>query len=155
VEKVWRSPNLAAAIVGRGSVKLQAFAETVLNFENASVDAVFERAAALAVRLNEIERTEQFEAVVAGISETHGPRMIYFNTHQAYAQFEPFMPYVVGPVFGGGSLPAAQDIVGLDIADGLAVCGVRLFEAMRAKCGGRIRPGRTCQISTASAATST
>ncbi|UVK44843.1 hypothetical protein BPNPMPFG_000308 [Mesorhizobium sp. AR07] len=131
LEKVWRSPCLPVAIVGRGSCELQAFAETVLDADNASVDTVFDRAAALAARLNEIERTEQFEAVVAGISETHGPLMIYFNTYQAYPQFDPFKPYVVGPVFGGGSVPAAEDIIGLDIAYGLAVCGVQLFEAMR------------------------
>lgn len=132
LEKVWRSPSLPVAIVGRGSCELQAYAETVLNdLDNASVDAVFERAAAIALRLNEIERIDHFEAVIAGFSETHGPLFVYFNTHKAYPQFEPFKPYVVGPVFGGGSVPAAEDIIGLDIADGLAVCGVPLFEAMR------------------------
>lgn len=131
LEKVWRSPNLPVAIVGRGSVELHAFAETVFDFDHVSVDGVFDHAAAIAMRLNEIDRLDHFEAVIAGISETHGPLMVYFNTHTAFPQFKPFRPYVVGPAFGGGSVPAAEDIVGLDITEGLAACGVQLFEAMR------------------------
>ncbi|MCZ8546267.1 hypothetical protein OOJ09_18925 [Mesorhizobium qingshengii] len=131
MEKVWRHPNLPVAIVGRGSFELQAYAETVLAWEIPSVDDLLVRATALMLRMQEFERSDQFEALIAGISETGGPLMLYFSTAKAYAELEPWTPYFVGPAFGGGPVPAADDLVGLDLMAGLAACGVQLFEAMR------------------------
>lgn len=135
--KVWYSDKLPMAITGRGAskaVELMAMA-VLLPDVYGSVDKVIDGIPALLDKMAEktagaASGARMIEMVIAAISETRGPVLLYAANTNAYGLdwLEPFKLYDVGHEWGGGT-PA--DISGIDISDGLRGCGAELFERMR------------------------
>ena len=135
-EKVWRSPSLPLAITGRGSMAIEAFAETILAMPDDSVDAVIERTNALLEQAKTVVSSAPCEVLIAGISETDGPFLAFFTTADIYPNLASFVLHDVGRELGGGNALAAEELASVGSAeDGLAGMGVALFEAMRRKPG--------------------
>lgn len=143
-EKVHRSPYLPMAITGRGSAAMDAFAKAIIVLSSVgSFDQTMERTVAMLERRKPLGVPDHCEVLIAGMSETAGPRMLYFSTVDAYGlpEFEPWTLYDVTGEWGGGPQLTADEIAGLDATNGLASCGVAIFEAMRRQRGPNpIRP---------------
>jgi hypothetical protein len=135
--KVWYSETIPMAITGRGNAKaveLLAMA-CLLTDVYGSVDGVIENVQTLLDKMaDKAAATESepamIEMLVAAISETRGPMLLYASNANAYGLdwLEPFKLYDVGREWGGG---APIDPAGLDLSAGLRSCGVELFERMR------------------------
>ncbi|TGP50314.1 hypothetical protein EN873_24385 [bacterium M00.F.Ca.ET.230.01.1.1] len=135
-EKVWRSPSLPLAITGRGSLAFEAFAETILDTPADTVDLLVASAQAWLDRFKAVYPADACELLLAGISESRGPRLWFFTTASIYLEFEPFVLYDVGSEFGGGNALTPEESASLPSAErGLAELAVPLFEAMRRKPG--------------------
>lgn len=133
--KVWTSERHPIAITGRGSGAVEAFA-TVLNFHAAMVDTV-DAAIPDWQRLLDRQRARRewppFEIVIAAISETRGPVILYAASTDAYGVGVDLWKLVdAGNELGGGP---SVDTTGLDTSDGLRSCGAELFERMRRTAG--------------------
>lgn len=133
--KVWTSNRLPIAITGRGaskSIELVAFA-FLLGVGNETVDETLEgigdRLLKMAARAAVQETTPAFEIVIAAISETRGPLLLYCGTGDIYgAGYVPFSLVDAGKTIGGGP---NIDAAGIDASKGLRDCGVDIFERMR------------------------
>lgn len=134
--KVWYSDKIPMAITGRGASKAVEFTAMAFLLTDVfgSVDKVIEGIPALLDKMAEktaaATRPRMIEMVIATISETRGPVLLYAANTNAYGLdwLEPFKLYDVGREWGGGT-PA--DISGIDASDGLHGCGAELFERMR------------------------
>ncbi|WP_139788976.1 hypothetical protein [Manganibacter manganicus] len=135
--KVWYSDKIPMAITGRGAAKaveLVAYAflltDMIGSVDN-TIDGITKALDKLADKAAATEsEPAMIEMLVATISETRGPMLLYASNANAYGLdwLEPFKLYDVGREWGGG---APIDPAGLDLSAGLRSCGVELFERMR------------------------
>lgn len=135
--KVWYSDKIPMAITGRGAskaVELMAFAflltDVVGSVDN-TIDGITKALEKLAEKAAATDvQPAVIEMLVAAISETRGPMLLYASNANAYGfdWLEPYKLYDVGAEWGGGAIP---DVSGLDGSDGLRNCGAELFSRMR------------------------
>lgn len=139
--KVWTGDASPIAVTGRGHML------AVEMMAGALIELVgifgFDEALRLADEAARRRRTDDFpdhfEVLVAGISETAGPRLHYLTTN-GYAGAEPFTMHDVGPDLLGGADLTGEERAAIGftpdaVAIGLSQVGIPLFEAMRAKTG--------------------
>lgn len=139
--KIWVSDHVPMAVTGRGGARL--VENIAAAFLALSVQGSFDKTielimAAMDARKGSEPLAEHIEVLVAGISESSGPRLFYVastNGH-GFATFEPWQVYDAGFELGGGPMPTPDEAAALgftDVAGGLASFGADLFEAMRRK----------------------
>ena len=134
--KVHVSENVPLVVTGRGNsavVDLLAAGMTALA-GCGNVDEAIEQIDALLLRRAEKGAPEDAEWVIAGVSETRGPFLLYAATADLYGNdLKPWCLHDVGPEWGGG--PKIDYCGDLDASSGLRGCGVELFERMRRVAG--------------------
>ncbi|MBZ9816936.1 hypothetical protein [Mesorhizobium sp. CA7] len=135
--KIFASDETPLAVTGRGeTLTVAVFCAAVLAFSCGGFDACLVRLSAFLAKRQSIGVPGNCEILIAGISETNGPQLWFFATHNGYPRFEPYMLHNVGPEFGGGNPLTEEEVAGLPSAEsGLAELAVPLFEAMRSKPG--------------------
>lgn len=133
--KVYASDRLPIAITGRGAanaIELVAFA-FLLGVGNETVDqtldAIGDKLVKLAAKAAMQETPPAFEIIIAAISESRGPVLLYCATGDFYgAGYVPFSLIEAGNEIGGGP---NVDPTGIVTTNGLRDCGVEIFERMR------------------------
>ncbi|BBD37532.1 hypothetical protein Amn_24120 [Aminobacter sp. Y103A] len=137
--KVWTSPCLPLAVTGRGGGAVEAYTKAIVGLSAlGTFDDVIESVQRLVTRSTRFDIAEPAEVVIAGISETRGPCILYFATTNAYGLegFEPFVISDAGREFGGGApLEPSEAEAIRSRGSTLRELGVDLFEAMRRKKG--------------------
>lgn len=137
-EKLWASAETSLAFSARGNAgactltwleieriaRCGSFDETLLRFQEI-----------LSAGLTSIKGSE-IDAVIAGISETHGPCLRYFTTSPAVKDTEPFQLHDTGRFCSAGPEPTPKAFERYGFPDrlaneSLAECGADLMEASR------------------------
>lgn len=139
LRKVWTSPRLPLAVTGRGGGAVVAYAKAIVALSAlGTFDDVIESTQRLVTRSFRFDIADPAEVVIAGISETRGPCILYFATTNAHGLegFEPFVIHDAGKEFGGGTTLEPAEAEAIRGSGGtLREIGVPLFEAMRRKKG--------------------
>lgn len=132
--KVWTSPATSIAVAGRGNTRVvEALASAIICIAGCgSFDATIKAAQELLDDRRNKATPDDVEMLICGISETAGPKILYFATCDPYGEGEPWVMLDMGDELGGGPMP---ELDGLDASDGLAGCAVPLLESMRRQKG--------------------
>lgn len=135
--KVWTSDHVPLAVTGRGATGVvEGFAAAIVCLAACgSFDVTMRSLQELLDGRREKGAPEDVEMLICGISETGGPRILYFATCDAYGSIEPWRLVDVGRGLGGGNPLTEDERAGLDASEGLLGVAVPLFEAMRRKKG--------------------
>jgi hypothetical protein len=144
VDKVWKAETVPLAVTGRGrSGTLARVAQVIIDLADGlgKVDLAINMLQDGLSRVIDTEDDVRLNVVVAGISETAGPKIFYFTTAQEDtddADLTPFTLHDMGSECRGGLdvTPAGLAMVGLTNAmiaadDFCAMHGAKLFEAGR------------------------
>jgi hypothetical protein len=128
--KVWTSPVTPLAVTGRGNTRIvEALASAIMCISGCgSFDATIVATQNLLDRRRENGVPDDVEMLICGISETAGPKILYFATCDAYGEIEPWTILDMDHELAGGPTP---DVTGLDGSAGLRECGTELMDRMR------------------------
>ncbi len=143
-EKVYRFRFAPAALTVRGAgepMNMIGYAlDAVAALSSGSFDAVLEFLPPMLDRMKGVGVGMDYEMLIAGISDTHGPLHVYFTT-AAYADgIEAFKLYRMGDLFGGGVMVPVEEqdkagITNAALKDSFAETGTALMELMRRQKG--------------------
>ncbi|WP_242221210.1 hypothetical protein [Shinella zoogloeoides] len=129
--KVHLSEDVPLVITGRGSsAVVDLFAAGMIALSGCgNVDHALQEIDAMLQRRADQGAPEEAEWLLASISETRGPMLLYAATADLYGYgLEPWRLHDVGKEWGGGP---AVDCGDIDASCGLRDCGAELFERMR------------------------